>query len=144
MGELERSDYLAAGARQFVRENPGRVAELTVRKVARTWSPVPLSDEFGTPLHQAAALAFALPFDVLVVVGLVAGRLPRRVKVFLLLPALYFTAVHALSVGSLRYRVPAEPPLAVLAAAGAARVIRGTSGTTTKEDDALRASSSAS
>jgi hypothetical protein len=45
--------------------------------------------------------------------------------IFLLLPALYFTAVHALSVGSLRYRVPAEPPLAVLAAAGAARVISG-------------------
>lgn len=123
MRELERSDYLGAEAKWFVRENPRRVAELTLAKVARTWSPVPLSAEFGTPLHRAIAMTFALPLDLLVIVGLIAGRLPRRVKLFMLLPALYFTAVHGLSVGSLRYRVPAEPPLAVLAAAGAARLL---------------------
>jgi hypothetical protein len=40
--------------------------------------------------------------------------------VFLLIPAIYFTAVHMLSVGSLRYRIPAEPPMAVIAASVAA------------------------
>jgi hypothetical protein len=84
---------------------------------------VPLSAEFGRPLYRAVALLFALPFDVLVIVGIVAGRLPRAAVIYLLIPALYFTAVHALSVGSLRYRVPAEPPLAVLAAAGATRLL---------------------
>lgn len=146
MGELQRSDYFAAEAKRFIRENPGRVAELTAAKLARTWSPVPLSAEFGTPLHRAVALIFSLPFAVLVIAGIAAGRLRRRVKVFLLLPALYFTAIHALSVGSLRYRVPAEPPLAVLAAAGAARLFGGAGAarlsTTAREDDALRASSS--
>lgn len=122
MSELQRSDYLAAEAKRFVRENPRRVAELTVAKTARTWSPMPLSAEFGRPLYRAAALGFALPFDVLVIAGLAAGRLPRRAKWLLLVPAMYFTAIHALSVGSLRYRVPAEPPMAVLAAAGAARL----------------------
>ena len=38
------------------------------------------------------------------------------VKVFLLLPAVYLTLAAVLSVGSLRYRLPAEPALAVLAA----------------------------
>jgi hypothetical protein len=40
----------------------------------------------------------------------------RSAKVFLLIPAIYFTAVHMASVGSLRYRIPVEPPMAVIAA----------------------------
>jgi hypothetical protein len=119
MAELERSDYFAARAKQSIREDPGRVISLALRKIARTWSPVPLSDEFGRPLYKLIAAAFAVPFDVLVIFGMVRGALSRRAIVLLLLPALYFTAIHAMSVGSLRYRVPAEPPLAVLAGVGA-------------------------
>jgi hypothetical protein len=40
------------------------------------------------------------------------------VKLFLLVPAIYLTLSHALTVGSLRYRLAAEPMLAVIAAAG--------------------------
>jgi 4-amino-4-deoxy-L-arabinose transferase-like glycosyltransferase len=146
MGELERSDFFADRAKELVREDPARAAGLAVRKVARTWSPVPLSEEFGRPMYRAAALLFALPFDVLAVAGAVTLRRRRAALLFLLLPALYFTAVHALSVGSLRYRVPAEPPLAVLAGLGAARLLSGrapAAAAETSEDDALRASSSA-
>lgn len=123
MSELERSDYFAAEARRFVRENPAEAARLTLVKVMRTWSPVPLSEEFGRPLYRVVALLFALPFDILIIVGLFTRRLGRAAAILLLLPALYFTAVHALSVGSLRYRIPAEPPLALLAAVAAARLL---------------------
>ena len=123
MGELERSDYFKGEARRFIRENPGRVVSLTFAKVARTWSPIPLSDEFGRPLYRVVALLFAVPFDILVIVGIVRGPLKRSAILFLLTPALYFTLVHALSVGSLRYRVPAEPALAVLAGAAAASLL---------------------
>ena len=59
---------------------------------------------------------------LLVLAGLFSPSLPGTAKVFLLAPALYLTVVHALSVGSLRYRVPAEVPMAVIAAACVARV----------------------
>jgi 4-amino-4-deoxy-L-arabinose transferase-like glycosyltransferase len=124
MAELERNDYFAAKAKQAMGDDPGRLVALTLRKVARTWSPVPLSEEFGRPAYKLIALAFALPFDVLVIVGIFRGGMRRSATFFLLLPALYFTAIHAMSVGSLRYRVPAEPPLAVLAGAGAAGFIQ--------------------
>jgi len=62
---------------------------------------------------------YSLPFDALVILGLCYGPTSRAVKVFLVLPAIYITVVHAMSVGSLRYRLPAEPPMAILAALGA-------------------------
>jgi hypothetical protein len=43
------------------------------------------------------------------------NKLPKS---FLFLPALYFTIIHAASVSSLRYRIPAEPPMTIVAIAG--------------------------
>lgn len=120
MNEVERSDYLGARAAEFVRQNPRRALELAALKAGRTWSPVPLSDEYGSRLYVWVGLLYSLPLDVLVVCGLTMGKMRRSGKLFLLAPAVYFTLVHMASVGSLRYRVPVEPPLAVLAAVGVA------------------------
>ncbi|MGA2230934.1 MAG: hypothetical protein ABSH22_08550, partial [Tepidisphaeraceae bacterium] len=180
MVEIERSQYLGALANQFIRDHPGRCVELAFLKIARLWSPMPLSAQFGRPLYVAAEIAYATPLFVLAVIGLTRGAahahegitpspctqgegpgegsstfanisrkakddphpsplpaymergpdqatpqavgvrgrgLPPRAKVLLLVPALYFTVVHAASVSGLRYRLPAEPPLAILAAA---------------------------
>lgn len=116
MDELQRNDYFGELANRFVRENPRRTAELAAVKIARTWSPVPLSADYATRRNMLIGLAYSLPLDVLIVLGLWRGRLAPAAKLFLLLPAAYLTIVHALSVGSLRYRVPAEAPMAVLAA----------------------------
>jgi len=119
--ELERDAYLSAEARGWIgrtwAREPWRLVRLTVAKIGRTWSPAPLSDEHARPAYVAAGLGYAIPLFVLVVVGVWRGRLPRAAKIFLLLPAAYFTLVHAASVGSLRYRVPVEPPMTVVAAA---------------------------
>jgi hypothetical protein len=120
MGEVGRSNYLGEQAKRFVREHPARAAQLAVVKAGRTWSPVPLSAEYGGRKYWVIGLLYSVPLDLLVLVGLWRGRLGRAAKAFLLLPAIYFTIVHALSVGSLRYRVPAEPPLAVIAASALA------------------------
>ncbi|MGE5608968.1 MAG: hypothetical protein ACM359_06925 [Bacillota bacterium] len=126
--EVQRNEVLGSAARQWaiqtLQAHPLRLLTLTASKIARTWSPVPLSQEYGSRrAYQWAALLYSIPFDLLVVLGLLIGALPRPVKGLLLLSALYFTLIHALSVGSLRYRVPVEPILAVLAAAGAMVVL---------------------
>jgi 4-amino-4-deoxy-L-arabinose transferase-like glycosyltransferase len=121
--EVQRSDFLAQEASRWAREHPRRVMELALVKAGRTWSPVPLSAEFGRPLYRWIAGLYALPFDILVILGLWHGRIPRTAKVFLLIPAIYLTIVHALSVGSLRYRLPAEPPMAVIAIASGSSLV---------------------
>lgn len=125
MNEVERSAHLARAANDWAIANASRLPRLTLAKIARTWSPVPLSEEFGHWKYALISAMYALPFDGLVLFGLFSPRLSRTAKLLLVAPAIYFTAVHALSVGSLRYRVPCEPELAILAAIGAWRLFSG-------------------
>jgi 4-amino-4-deoxy-L-arabinose transferase-like glycosyltransferase len=118
LDEVQRDQYLAQAAHEWIAAHPGRALALAGSKVARTWSPIPLSSEYGRDArYVAVGLIYSLPFDVLFLIGLWKAVLPRTAKVLLVLPAIYFTGIHALSVGSLRYRIPVEPPMAVIAGA---------------------------
>jgi hypothetical protein len=128
LGEIGRDEHLKRLATEYAREHPRRVAQLAVIKMGRTWSPIPLSADYSSLKYKLVGLLYSLPLDLLVIAGLIVnvrdGGLPKAAKVFLLTPAIYFTIVHALSVGSLRYRIPVEPPMAILAASGAAAAVR--------------------
>ncbi len=115
MGEVERSDYLAGRARAFIFNHPRRVIALAFLKLARLWSPVPLSEQYSSSAYRAVALSYCVPFDLLLLAGLIRGRIPLTAKVFLMIPAAYLTVVHMASVGSLRYLQPAIPPMAAAA-----------------------------
>jgi len=121
MTEVERDQYLSRLARKYVENNLGRIVSLTVSKVARMWSPIPLSSQFSNRIYLLIGLFYTLPFFALVIAGVVRPGIPVGFKILLLAPAVYFTLVHALSVGSLRYRIPADAPMAVLAAGALAR-----------------------
>ena len=117
MNETQRDAYLKQCAREFVSNHPISILTLGFKKIARTWSPIPLSSEYGSRrLYVLVAAFYSIPVDLLVLWGLWSGSLPRAAKVYLMIPALYFTLAHALSVGSLRYRIPAEVPMAVIVA----------------------------
>jgi 4-amino-4-deoxy-L-arabinose transferase-like glycosyltransferase len=117
MTEIARSRYFSELADDWIKANPTEAIKLALVKIARTWSPVPLSAEYGRQwIYRAAGLGYALPLDILVILGLRQQILSGPIKRFLLLPAIYFTIAAGLSVGSLRYRIPAEGPMAVVAA----------------------------
>lgn len=122
MNEVERSAYLSGLAWEQIKQDPLRAFRLGIRKVYRTLSPVPLSQEHGSdPIYLVAGLGVVLPILLLGLLGAVWGNIPGSVKVFCFAPLVYFTLIHALSVGSLRYRVPADVPLTLPAAAMVAR-----------------------
>jgi 4-amino-4-deoxy-L-arabinose transferase-like glycosyltransferase len=116
MTEVQRSQYLSQEANAFAIAHPKRVLQLAVIKVARFWTPIPLSSEYRQMRYVLIGALYSIPLDVLVVVGLLSGSLPRAAKVMLMLPAIYFTIAHALTIGSLRYRIPVEVPMAIVAA----------------------------
>lgn len=120
MGESQRSAYLSSQAMKAIGNDPARATGLAWRKIARTWSIVPHAEQARQGKYQwASAIHGAILFG-LALIGLLRKMLSRSVKLLLVAPAVYFTAVVAMSVGSIRYRTPVEGPMAILAGAAVA------------------------
>jgi 4-amino-4-deoxy-L-arabinose transferase-like glycosyltransferase len=122
MSEYDADQHYRKAAIEWAAANPGRALQLTFNKLLNYWSPWPERDQGAGSVARWGVAAFNIALFGLAIVGIVLGdRSPRR----LLLaagPVLYFAAVHAVFVGSWRYRLPAEFPLMLLAADGAVRL----------------------
>lgn len=116
--EWEVDQHYKHAARQFAREHPGRAVELMFLKLWRYWKPWPSAKEFGGVGPAFLVFVFFVPVMLLAVRGCWLHRCRPWVWLLTLGPILYFSAIHAVFVGSLRYRLPAEYPLCVLAAVG--------------------------
>ncbi len=141
MSEYQMDRHYRSLAWQFVREHPARTLQLAGVKLTRYWSPWPLTPQFDSWLLR---LPLAISFLALIIAAIVGGWHARRDLPLLILtagPILYFAAIHSLFVGSMRYRLPAEYPLCVLAALGLHAWFRA-SGTTAGQPTPTTAGSS--
>jgi hypothetical protein len=120
LNEAERNDEWSRRAWSYVRSDPLRVAKLALIKIGRTWSPWFNTEEFNNPAIRWGMAIWYIPMWVLGIAGIIWGRLPRATKILLVVPVLYFTALHALFLGSVRYRVPLMPVVCIFAASGIA------------------------
>jgi hypothetical protein len=101
-----------------------RILRLAVVKAGRTWSPWMNASEMANGALQAVLMGWQIPLFILAAGGVFLGGMAGRMKGLLLCPIVYFTAVHALFLGSVRYRVPLMPVVCVLAALGLVRLGR--------------------
>lgn len=124
MGEAARNSEWMRRARQEIRDNPARVFRLAFTKIARTWSPWLNAADYAGPQRQSMLTLWSMALYVLAVIGLWSRRLPWPLRGVLLICLLYFTALHAIFLGSVRYRVPLMPLLHLLAAVGVVTLIR--------------------
>ena len=119
MSEYEMDCEYRRRAMSFAWANPGRAMVLALEKQRRYWSLVPNAAQFrDSKLKVAVVLLAMLPLFAFALCG---AWLSRRDVALLALTAgslVLFAGLHLLFVGSLRYRLPAEYPLAVLAAVG--------------------------
>jgi hypothetical protein len=124
MSEFEVNQHYWDAGIEYAKSHPGRAVELGFVKLWRFWKPWPSAEEAG---GWGSKLMFAVFSLALFAGALVGGWLHRRNLVLLALtigPVLFFSALHAVFVGSVRYRLPAEYPMAVLAAAGWLEMLR--------------------
>jgi 4-amino-4-deoxy-L-arabinose transferase-like glycosyltransferase len=102
----------------YAKEHPGRAVELAFIKLGRYWKPWPNASQFDRWYVKCAVFISSVPLWIAAAYTIFRCR-PGWIAIALTIgPILYFSAVHTVFVGSLRYRLPAEYPLAVLAAAG--------------------------
>lgn len=122
MNEFEIDRHYRALAVDYAIEHPGRAVSLALAKLVRMWTPWPSANEFQHPVLVVLMAAWFLP-----VVGLAMLGSWKHRSCWLLLftvgPAIYLSAIHMLFVGSIRYRLPAEYTLAIVAAAGLCHLI---------------------
>lgn len=116
--EYEADHYYRRAAWKFARENPRRAVELGLKKLWRFWNPWPNAEQFSNPLIGLALAGPFLPTCLLAVYGIWQRRHAFWSLALPCAPILYFSAVHTLFIGSIRYRLPAEAPLLVLTAVG--------------------------
>jgi hypothetical protein len=119
LSEYDADRHFRRAAWDFVKAHPGRTLELAAIKLWRFWSPFPNAEQFRHPVAMVALAGFSAPVLALAACG--AWRVRRALWAWLIpaAPILYFSLVHAVFVGSLRYRLPAEYALLPLAACGA-------------------------
>jgi 4-amino-4-deoxy-L-arabinose transferase-like glycosyltransferase len=122
-GEVELDRILARSAREQMRADPWRVLRLAGAKLLRTWSPIPNVPEYRGGLTAFCGGVYTLAVLIAAVGGLArsvrrtAGAGYRKLSALLWVPVVYFTLIHCTYIGSVRYRVPLMPLLAISAAA---------------------------
>ncbi|MEZ6058147.1 MAG: glycosyltransferase family 39 protein [Planctomycetaceae bacterium] len=125
MSEYDMNQHYSKLAFDFARNHPGRVVELAALKSWRYWKPWPNAAQFEGALPAIVLSTFYLPMLLLAIHG---GWLMRRELWKVLIaagPIVYFAALHAVFVSSLRYRLPAEYPMLVLSAVSLRHWCRG-------------------
>lgn len=120
MSEYAVNEEYKRRAWEFAVSEPGRVLELAVVKAGRFLSPVLRAEGFSGGLFSLACCGWYLALVALVVHGSrIMWRSMNWPSLLLLwLPFLLFLLIHLVFVGSIRYRLPAEFPLLVLAGLG--------------------------
>jgi 4-amino-4-deoxy-L-arabinose transferase-like glycosyltransferase len=115
--ECERDRLCRVAAWGWAREHPADTLHLAWVKLRRTWSVTINAAEYASSLYALVAWTTVAPEFLLAAFGALGLLLQRRFwpLILLLLPAVYFTLVHMVFVGSVRYRLPAMPFLFVLA-----------------------------
>jgi 4-amino-4-deoxy-L-arabinose transferase-like glycosyltransferase len=128
--ELEGDRWAYEQAQDTIRRRPGMFLAVSASRVGWLWSPLPnrLTKDESTLRRMARyavagwyVLVYALA--VLGVIGL-RRRLLASPWLWGLLLVLSFTAMHAVYWSNLRMRAPLMPLVAMLAAAGAAHLVR--------------------
>ncbi len=118
MSEYDMDREYARRAKQYAWDHPGRALELMFIKLGRYAAPWPNAEQFQQVWMRAVVLASSLMILIPALYGTWLSRRRPDVLLFAWAPILYFAAVHMLFVGSIRYRLPAEYPLAVLSGVG--------------------------
>ena len=121
LNEVEWDRYFWDKSITIIKDDPGRIARLAVKKFTRMWNPLPNVETYQSLLIRSVSVLWILPTFLLALTGTyllwcMENRFHRKILLWLLLPALYYSAIHSLFIGSIRYRLGAIPMLEILAA----------------------------
>lgn len=122
--EAERDAVYRRAAFDWARAHPRETLALAWAKLRRTWSITLNAPGYESALFTAVGWLTVAPIFALAIAGFWRLRRDGWTLLFFLTPAIYFSAIHMIFVGSVRYRLPAMPLLMILAVIGAGARLR--------------------
>ncbi len=121
---IARDRALRNAAFAYIKDNPKHFFMQALVRFQRFWYPWPHTEKYNSFGYIIISLCSFVPVLLMAIVFLIlCGREHLRRITPLLLFGTYLTAIHMIFPGSLRYRLPLEPFLIVLAAAGTIHLV---------------------
>lgn len=121
---VDRDKSMRRAALNYIKEDPGRFLIQAAKRFQRFWSPWPQTEEYSRPLYKLISFCSFIPVLLLALAFVVLyGRTHLRRIAPLLLFIVYLNSLHLVFPASLRYRLPVEPFLIILASAGAIHLV---------------------
>lgn len=114
--EIERQRAFGTQAMDYIKADPSAFVEAAAKKFLRFWNIVPNAREFSSTIYRIVSAASFGPVLLLALICVARQWQQWRRLSPLYLIVGYFTFVHVVTVASLRYRLPIEPILILLAA----------------------------
>ena len=115
LSELEEDEWKKAEAIAFIRSHPIGFVENGVRKLKRFWNLWPNSANHQGWIYKLISLGSFGPVLLLSMIGAILLKQYRKELLLMLGVAAYLSALHAVIIGSIRYRLPLEPLMIVVA-----------------------------
>lgn len=113
---IKRNQIFVNAAFDYIKANPLEFVENAFRKLARFWRLWPYAPQwvsFQTIAISLLSYGVVLFLAVLSLFRLNKAQIVSLAPVFILI--IYLTSVHMVTIGSIRYRLPLEPFLIILA-----------------------------
>jgi 4-amino-4-deoxy-L-arabinose transferase-like glycosyltransferase len=115
--EIQQDKWKKEQAVSYIRSHPKHFFELSVKRFFRFWHLWPNAEGFDRGWYKWIAFFSFGPVFLISLCSLWILRRNWRKTIILWLFIFYMTGIHMITIGSLRYRLPLEPLLIVLASA---------------------------
>jgi len=112
---VRQREYFSAALSYIVHE-PGAFLDRAAKKFVRFWNIVPNVAEYNQGSYRAISAATFGPVLLLAIASAVRWRRNWRMFLPIYVLVIYFTLLHTVTIASLRYRLPLEPFLILMAA----------------------------
>lgn len=123
LNELETDLWKKEQALEYIQENFKQFNVLAFKKLVRFWHLWPNDQQFQSRFYLLVSLLSFGPVLLLALSSTLLLRHRWKLTIILWLFVGYYTLLHAITIGSIRYRLPLEPLLIVLASGSIAAII---------------------
>ncbi|MCC7348038.1 MAG: hypothetical protein IT538_11625, partial [Variibacter sp.] len=122
--ELERAQAFRDRALAYIAADPAGFVRRAAIKFLTFWNLFPNAALYQSPVYRLVGLLSFAPVLLLAIASFFLARTSLLLLLPFLLLALYMTALHVVTIASIRYRLPLEPLMIALAGAPLAALSR--------------------